>query len=88
MKKLVACALACTLGVTSFASSQVPVTMRQNWPWDGKMIIDVTMPAGTNDLALTAKFYHGGAYVETDLETSGGVSGEFFCCEGGTHRIV
>lgn len=88
MKKLVACALACTLGVTSFASSQVPVTMRQNWPWDGKMIIDVTMPTGTNDLALTAKFYHGGAYVETDIETAGGVSGEFFCCEGGTHRIV
>ena len=88
MKKLVASALACTFGVTSFATSPVPVSVRQNWPWDGKMIIDVTMPAGTNDLELAAKFYHGGVCVEADIVAAGGVSGDLFCCEGGTHRVV
>ena len=52
---------ACLLGALSAgAASDFSFTVRQNWPWDTRVLIDVTMPECTNDVELTASFVNGG----------------------------
>ena len=76
------------------AASEVAVAARQNWPWDAKVIIDVTMPEGTNDLGIAVSFNHGGAYHELELVDGASMTGlsslepSPYCLTGGTYRIT
>ncbi len=73
----------------SAESVSCPCTFRQNWPWDARLLIDVEMPAGTNDLALTASFVHDGERVELELSPGTGLSGaSLFCRTNGLWRYV
>ena len=69
-------------------SAPLPCSVRQNWPWDAKVIIDVTMPAGTNDVEITASFDNGGAHHELLLTDANGLSRSTYCLTGGTKRFV
>ena len=80
--------LACLLGALSVTAADVPHTVRQNWPWDAKVIIDVTMPAGTNDVEITASFDSGGAHHELLLTDANGLSRSTYCLTGGAKRFV
>ena len=80
--------LACLVGALSVTAADVPHTVRQNWPWDAKVIIDVTMPAGTNDVEITASFDSGGAHHELLLTDANGLSRSTYCLTGGAKRFV
>ena len=69
-------------------SAPLPCSVRQNWPWDAKVIIDVTMPAGTNDVEITASFDSGGAHHELLLTDANGLSRSTYCLTGGAKRFV
>ena len=94
MKKIlsVACfavvALVAILPLRTRGSASLPCSVRQNWPWDAKVLIDVTMPAGTNDLQVMASFNYDGAHHEIELTTGNGLSGSPYCLTGGTYRLT
>lgn len=67
--------LACGVQALSAASVACESSFRQNWPWDARLFIDVTMPEGTNDLSLVATFNHDGARVELELTPGRGLKG-------------
>ena len=69
-------------------SASLPCSVRQNWPWDAKVLIDVTMPAGTNDLQVMASFNYDGAHHEIELTSGNGLSGSPYCMTGGTYRLT
>ena len=69
-------------------SASLPCTVRQNWPWDAKVFIDMTMPAGTNDLLVMASFNNNGAHHEIELTTGNGLSSSPYCLTGGTYRLT
>ena len=83
-----AVALAAFFPMRTRGSASLPYTVRQNWPWDAKVIIDVTMPAGTNDVEITASFDNGGAYHELLLTDANGLSRSTYCLTGGAKRFV
>ena len=83
-----AVALAAFFPMRTRGSASLPYTVRQNWPWDAKVIIDVTMPAGTNDVEITASFDSGGAHHELLLTDANGLSRSTYCLTGGTKRFV
>ena len=83
-----AVALAAFFPMRTRGSASLPYTVRQNWPWDAKVIIDVTMPAGTNDVEITASFDNGGAHHELLLTDANGLSRSTYCLTGGTKRFV
>ena len=69
-------------------SASLPCSVRQNWPWDAKVFIDVTMPSGTNDVEVTASFDNGGAHHEIELTPGNGLSSSPYCLTGGVHRFT
>ena len=80
---------ACLLGALSAgAASDFSFTVRQNWPWDTRILIDVAMPEGTNDVELTASFVNGGVRHEIALDCGTGLSMSPFSLTGGVHRLV
>ena len=83
-----AVALAAFFPMRTRGSASLPYTVRQNWPWDAKVIIDVTMPAGTNDVEITASFDSGGAHHELLLTDANGLSRSTYCLTGGAKRFV
>ena len=83
-----AVALAAFFPLRTRGSASLPYTVRQNWPWDAKVIIDVTMPAGTNDVEITASFDSGGAHHELLLTDANGLSRSTYCLTGGAKRFV
>ena len=94
MKKMIsvawfaAVALVAILPLRTRGSASLPCAVRQNWPWDAKVFIDVTMPAGTNDLQVMASFNNNGAHHEIELTTGNGLSGSPYCMTGGTYRLT
>ena len=80
--------LACLVGALAVTAADVPHVVRQNWPWDAKVIIDVTMPAGTNDVEITASFDNGGAHHELVLTDANGLSRSTYCLTGGVQRFT
>ncbi len=88
MKTRLFAAISLVFAIGVYASSSVPVAVRQNWPWDGRIFIDVTMPAGTNDVELTATFDNDGAHREIVLGFGNGLAQSTFCLTGGVHRFV
>ena len=69
-----AVALVACFPLRTRGSASLPCSVRQNWPWDAKVFIDVTMPAGTNDVEITASFDNGGAHHEMVLTDANGLS--------------
>ena len=94
MKKLfsvmsfAAVALVACFPLRTRGSASLPCSVRQNWPWDAKVFIDVTMPAGTNDVEITASFDNGGAHHEMVLTDANGLSSSTYCLTGGVHRFT
>jgi len=79
---------ACITGTLAATAADCPYTVRQNWPWDAKVIIDVTMPSGTNDVEITASFDRDGARHEVVLTDGNGLSASTYCLTGGVYRFV
>ena len=94
MKKIFSMACLVAVALTAFfplrtrGSASLPCAVRQNWPWDAKVFIDMTMPAGTNDLQVMASFNNNGAHHEIELTTGNGLSGSPYCLTGGTYRLT
>ena len=82
---LLASCLACT---TARGAVDCPVTARQNWPWDGRIFIDATMPAGTNDVEISVSFDKAGSRHEIVLDLGNGLISSPYCLTGGVHRLV
>jgi len=78
----------CLVGALSALATDLPCTVRQNWPWDTKVFIDVTMPAGTNDLEVMASFVNEGIYHKVMLTSANGLSMSPYCMTGGTYRLT
>ena len=55
MKKPALTFLCMAGALAASGATDCPFSVRQNWPWDGRVFIDVTMPEGTNDVELVAK---------------------------------
>ena len=85
---LAAVALVACFPLRTRGSASLPCSVRQNWPWDAKVFIDVTMPAGTNDVEITASFDNGGAHHELLLTDANGLSRSTYCLTGGVHRFT
>ena len=88
MAWFVVVATSATLPLRTRGSASLPCAVRQNWPWDAKVFIDVTMPAGTNDLQVMASFNNNGAHHEIELTTRNGLSSSPYCLAGGTYRLT
>ncbi len=88
MKKPALTILCMAGALAACAATDCPISVRQNWPWDGRVFIDVTMPEGTNDVELVAKFDNDGAHYETVLAYGAGLSASPFSITGGVHRLV
>ncbi len=88
MACLVAVALVAFFPLRTRGSASLPCAVRQNWPWDAKVFIDMTMPAGTNDLLVMASFNNNGAHHEIELTTGNGLSSSTYCLTGGTYRLT
>ena len=69
-------------------SASLPCSVRQNWPWDAKVLIDVTMPAGTNDLQVMASFNNRGVRHLVELTSANGLSLSPYCLTGGAYRLA
>ena len=69
-------------------SASISCSVRQNWPWDAKVFIDVTMPAGTNDVEISASFDNNGAHHEMVLTDANGLSRSTYCLTSGVQRFV
>lgn len=78
----------CMLAALFSRAAEIPVTVRQNWPWDQRVIIDLTMPSGTNDVELTASYRSDSGYHEVGLAVGNGLSRSTFCMTGGVYRFV
>ena len=87
MKQLFLGAAALSVGM-ALAATELTVSARQNWPWDAKVVIDLEMPAGTNDLALVATFDAQGQHHQIELGRGNGLRDYTFCLEGGAHRLI
>ena len=83
-----AVALVACFPLRTRGSASLPCSVRQNWPWDARVFIDVTMPAGTNDVEITASFDNGGAHHEMVLTDANGLSSSTYCLTGGVHRFT
>lgn len=94
MKKMIPMVWFAVVALVAFSplwtrgSASLPCSVRQNWPWDAKVFIDVTMPAGTNDLQVMASFNNNGAHHEIELTTRNGLSSSPYCLAGGTYRLT
>jgi len=88
MKKTALTILCMAGALAACGATDCPFSVRQNWPWDGRVFIDVTMPEGTNDVELVAKFDNDGAHYETVLAYGAGLSASPFSLTGGVYRLV
>ena len=89
MKKILIPMLAALVAATASAATDLTATIRQDWPWSTKVYIDVTMPSGTNDLALVASFVSGGEVKTYDIASGcPGVEGKTSCVAGGACHVT
>ena len=89
MKKILFPVFAALVAATASAATDLTATIRQDWPWSAKVFIDVTMPEGTNDLALVASFVSGGEIKTFDIASGcPGVEGRTSCVAGGDCHVT